>query len=248
MKKKRTALLLIIIFLVLGSGFGMFSSSTDTAMLEEAGNNYFNAVRQGNYTEAYYAFTSKSFQKETSLESFKKGIRGYTLFEEAGSIQFNKREVDEDTGFLQGVVKSIRGTQAPIALWFIKEDDDWKLDRMEAHTSVDSVMKHKLLDELKGPVIEQISAIQEGDFEKAYYTTLEEFQKKTDLPHFKQMIADVQKTEALEFFDLEAKGKEATLDLCLYSKDKSVKMIYELMNHEGHWKIFGMSVIPEGNE
>jgi hypothetical protein len=112
--------LLVSSLFVLGV-FGIFSSSDATANLEKTASGYFDAIKAKEYTKAYYDYTSKDFQKETTLDAFKKGIRGYTLFEDAGSIQFNTRQADDEgNGYLQGIVKSVHGAQAPISLYLVK--------------------------------------------------------------------------------------------------------------------------------
>lgn len=144
-RRKFPLIFILIIAVLLGGGMvGLFSTDNETGELEERAAEYFEAVSRGELTKAYYAYTSKNFQKETTLDSFKKGVKGYTLFQGAGSIQFNKRQTNDEEGFLQGIVKSAQGTQSPITLWFIKEEGEWKIDRMESW-AIESIVNQKLI-------------------------------------------------------------------------------------------------------
>lgn len=250
-KKKRkfpTLFLLIVISLLTGGIFGLFWNSNDAGLIEELANGYFNAIKSKEYTKAYYAYTSEDFQKETSLDAFKKGVKGYTLFDDAVGLIFNKREVDENQGFFQGVVKSVHGVQAPISFWFVKQDDGWKLEGMESEEAVESVVKQQLLDEIKSPVIDQLDAIRKGHIEKAYqdYASLE-FKRATDFAKFSAFIAAfdvIGKSKEEEFLEVHSSGPQATLDLYVHAGIHKLRLVYELIKQQGKWLIFSFQVVP----
>lgn len=85
------------------------------------------AIKQGNFAEAYYAFSSKKFQEATSLEAFMDFIKKYPAFSENKSIQFKERNVNNDVGTLDGVMTTNHDKKILVEYKLVKELDQWKI-------------------------------------------------------------------------------------------------------------------------
>lgn len=88
--------------------------------------NQLNAIARGDMQMAY-AYTSTGFQEEVSFESFKKIIDDYSSLKNNENFSWNKREFQNDKGFVSGILKSKDGVVLPIEYRLIKENGEWKI-------------------------------------------------------------------------------------------------------------------------
>lgn len=77
--------------------------------------------------EKAYSYTSKDFQKATSINDFKKFLNQYPSLKTNESSFFNQREIQNNTGILKGTLTSKDGAKTPIEYRLIKEDGHWKI-------------------------------------------------------------------------------------------------------------------------
>jgi TM2 domain-containing membrane protein YozV len=84
------------------------------------------SLQSGNVEKAY-SYTSKDFQKVTSLEHFKQFLNQYPSLKNNESSFFNEREIQNNTGFLKGTLTSKDGAKTPIEYRLIYEDGAWKI-------------------------------------------------------------------------------------------------------------------------
>lgn len=238
----------LMLFLLAGGLFGYFNASHEGEELEKTAKEYFEAVKSGNLTSAYYTYTSSGFQKGTSLKKFVSAVKGNILFEKMGSMHIQNHELKENSGQLLGFIKTTDGFQAPFNLWFVKEENDWKIDRFEAGPSVNALEKQKILEEVRAPILSQLTAIRQGSLEKAYFEeTADEFKTATPIDHFKRFInsfPEIKDSRYEEFVDLSSANGQATVELALHTPSKSMKLVYEMIQDKGRWKIFSMQVVP----
>lgn len=98
-----------------------------TGGLTDTVQNQLAALRSGDVEKAYYSYTSKDFQTNTSLDDFKKFIDHYPALKNNKSASFTEREVKNSEGMLKGTLKSNDGATTPIEYRLIKERDAWKI-------------------------------------------------------------------------------------------------------------------------
>lgn len=97
-----------------------------TSGLVDAIDNQLTALRSGDIEKAY-SYTSKDFQKSTSINDFKQFLKQYPSLKENQSAFFNMREVKNNTGYVQGTLTAKDGAKTPIEYRLIKEDGSWKI-------------------------------------------------------------------------------------------------------------------------
>lgn len=84
------------------------------------------ALQSGNMEKAY-SYTSKDFQKATSLSEFKKFIDQYPSLKNNESSFFNERVIENNVGIVKGTLTAKDGAKTPITYRLIWEDGKWKI-------------------------------------------------------------------------------------------------------------------------
>lgn len=84
------------------------------------------ALQAGNIDEAY-SYTSKDFQKATSIDNFKKFLDHYPSLKNNKSSFFNERKIENNIGTIKGTLTAKDGAKTPIEFTLIKEDGAWKI-------------------------------------------------------------------------------------------------------------------------
>jgi len=84
------------------------------------------ALSAGNIEKAY-VYTSKDFQKRTSIDGFKQFINDYPSLKNNESWFFNNRAIENNMGMLAGTLTSKDGAKTPISYRLIWEDGAWRI-------------------------------------------------------------------------------------------------------------------------
>ncbi|KTC91219.1 DUF4864 domain-containing protein [Fluoribacter dumoffii] len=89
-------------------------------------NNQLKALKTGNIEKAY-SYTSKDFQKATSLGDFNKFLNQYPSLKSNESTFFNIRSIENNLGFVKGTLTAKDGAKTPIEYRLIWENGGWKI-------------------------------------------------------------------------------------------------------------------------
>ncbi|CAM3013677.1 TM2 domain [Legionella steigerwaltii] len=89
-------------------------------------NHQLSALKTGDIEKAY-SYTSKDFQKTTSLSDFKKFINQYPSLKNNKSAFFNERIIENNIGLVKGTLTATDGAKTPIEYRLIWEDGAWKI-------------------------------------------------------------------------------------------------------------------------
>lgn len=84
------------------------------------------ALRSGDVTKAY-SYTSKDFQKATSLENFKKFVSAYPSLSKNKNVSFTSKEIENNLGTLKGSLNAEDGSVTPVEYKLVKEGSEWKI-------------------------------------------------------------------------------------------------------------------------
>lgn len=85
------------------------------------------SIRSGDVDKAYYTYTSKEFQSNTTLTEFKTFVEHYPAIKENKSISIEEREVKNSDGYISATLHGTDGSALPIQYRLIKEDGVWKI-------------------------------------------------------------------------------------------------------------------------
>lgn len=214
------------------------------------------AIKKDKLTEAYYGYTSKMFQKATSLENFKKFMKAYPIFSHHESVRFIDRHSDEDRGSLQALITSDRAVEVPVHYQLVKEGDRWLIERIKIDESQESAAAENQLNEetfdstpLKKAIVDQMNLVRQHDFKQAYdqYTS-QEFKQTTSFKDFEEFIKENPSfinNKTVELNRLSFDNNIATMTGVLKTEDgKAFVAEYDLLQENGDWKIFHIKVFP----
>jgi len=118
-KKILIGLVVFIIAVVLLANFA-------TQGIADVAQNQLSALRSGDSAKAY-SYTSKDFQKATSLEAFKTFVKGYPSLSQNESASFTTKQIENNLGTLKGSLKAKDGSVTPVEYQLVKEGSDWKI-------------------------------------------------------------------------------------------------------------------------
>lgn len=89
------------------------------------------AIKSGDVNKAYYSYTSKAFQKDTSLQDFKQFVNHYEALKNNKEASFKERNMTDGQGVLRGTLESDDGVVTPIEYYLIKENNTWKIIQIQ---------------------------------------------------------------------------------------------------------------------
>jgi hypothetical protein len=115
--------LIVIVAIIVAAVFYFTSDVTRT------GDRFFSLIRDGNVTEAYQS-TSKEFQAATSEDQFKAFLKISTIGDYE-SASWTSRSISNNTGELQGSLKTKGGGVVPIKVKLVNENRQWKVLAIE---------------------------------------------------------------------------------------------------------------------
>ena len=222
---------------------------------EETIKNQLNALKTGKLTEAYYQYTSKDFQKSTSLEKFKEVIKSFPLLSQVNSISIDEKEENDDQESIKATLDSDDNQTFKMDYGLVKEDDEWKIVFFKL-AEAPKPIEEPSTDPANNPIdtIEnQLDAIKADKIDAAYndYVT-KDFKKATSLKAFKEFV---QSHPILKDFSSKKHGA--------FSDTKGVKKIkfwisddqgnrnildYTLAKEGDKWKVRGIELLPDDVE
>lgn len=100
---------------------------TDSQHLQEALENLLAAIRSFDISKAYYAYTTRDFQKSISLEDFKQFVKKYSVLFRNKSITQETASFKEGFATYHGKLLSHDGEVYSVTVIFLSVDDEWKI-------------------------------------------------------------------------------------------------------------------------
>ena len=124
--KKAMMVILIVVVLIAAIAAAVFYL---TSNVTRAADSFFTLVRNGN-TQAAYALTAQEFRAATSESQFAAFLKSSSIADYE-SATWNSRSISNNTGELEGSLKTKSGGVIPIKLKFVKEGGSWKILSIE---------------------------------------------------------------------------------------------------------------------
>lgn len=89
------------------------------------------AFRSGNLNDAYYAYTTKSFQNNTSFETFQKLVAASPILKTNIKVSYLGKKISSSEGVvLNGVLIGKNDSRTTIEIQLVKENGAWKIQWM----------------------------------------------------------------------------------------------------------------------
>ena len=203
------------------------------------------ALRYNQFTEAYYAFTSKEFQTATSLTNFKKFINNFPLFTTFSSIVFNESKQPEE------IRLTLKNDHEVMDLIYSlsKVDKSWRVRKIEVAPQEYLLKDVPEFDStlFLTPVKQHIEALHMGNLQRAYKeTTAEAFQSSTPFSEFETFIKSFpifNSYEKVDYYKLSFNNNLGMYQVKLIGKEgESYELQYDLIKENGRWKILQIQI------
>lgn len=234
------ALLLIGALGLIATGIASLFESRPTDVVREQ----INLLRKNKFTEAYFDFTSKEFQKATSLEEFKEFIKPLLPILQTDETLQNYR-LAIDTKVVRATFEN-QGSPVVIDYRLVLQGEDWKIFNIRWLGKEQEDMPEPAINEPETPVRAFLEMLKKQDIEGAYAITSQEFKNTISFNVFSEFIKNI-----LIFGDFASYGivttalekKIAVVKVLLYENDhiSHVQLLTIVEDHE--WKIRAIEIL-----
>ena len=110
-----------------GRAFACAARPFNTTEFLETIDDHVLSLRENNIAKAYYKYTSKEFQEETSLQEFTSLVHRQPPLKDNFSIELTGIEFFEGVGQYRGILSSTEGKKIMIEYELVKCDGSWKI-------------------------------------------------------------------------------------------------------------------------
>ena len=235
--------------------FWVMWSTLSYTNLEKPVRGQLSAIRQGRIPEAYYEYTSKSFQVATSLDQFKDFVEANAVLANNKSATFENPVFDDSIGILNGILFSWGGEKAPVLYRLERQNNEWKILNVQlsnpSPAELSAVSKNVTASsqessELQAPIVKQLDQLKQGDEMSAYEGVSEGFKKATPFDAFQAFLKrfPIFKNHIVYAFEGQVvKDDRAAVRVQFRSESETVSVEYHLAKENGQWKIWSMQVL-----
>jgi hypothetical protein len=233
----RFGISLVLVLLVLSFGLVYLDHQSGDAA-ENTLINHFQAIKEQKLTEAYFAYTSKEFQKSTNLEQFKTFIRSIAQIGDDSTLQIEEKQNQENQRSILALITRPQTEPIYFHINLVKEDDEWKI-----------VSWHQSSPEERAQLafLEQtLDLIRAKKPDEAYSTvTGTEFRKITTPEGFADFLENypiLRSFTSSELLDITAEHHHPIVYVKLQNELQEATIAFTLEQEQGAWKIRGIEV------
>lgn len=211
------------------------------------------ALHDNRVTEAYYQYSSRDFEKNIPLREFQQFVTAFPVLAHNKGINFTERSVKDNVANVKGTLTSLEDVKIPIEYSLVKENDKWKILKIEFPKPVSSEAVTELLHDpmaIRVPVEDQLKALKANDINKAYSYGSKEFKETTNLEAFEKFLSRFPILTQYETIDFQQPNMdEGNLEVHLQGKDETSAVIeYVLGIEDDQWKIWGFRVLKSSEK
>ncbi len=213
------------------------------------------ALRQNNISKAYYAYTSKEFQKATSLAQFQDFVDKHPVFLHNQSAHFTQRAIKNQIGTLKGNLTGSDHTQVSVEYRLIKEKGKWKILSVRLLNPEPilspSHQKQGEAEQLIETIKEQLKDIQDHQWMDAYQNSSHEFKEVTTEKAFRNFIQRypiLTDYHVVSFHKPMIRQGLGSVSVILQSNEAAAYLKYYLVFEGGKWKIASMRILSPSEQ
>ncbi len=209
------------------------------------------ALRKGDISKAYYAYTSKEFSKATSIEDFKAFVKSYPILSQNTKDTVIEGIMDGDLHILRVKLISDK-TQMDADFQVKKENNKWKIWGIKIYTDTEASGSTQEKENVVSTIKNQLEALKAHDLSKAYYAfASDDFQKNTSEEDFKAFIDAhpyINKHQSFEIKSVKLGASSAQVMVEFKVDETNIKDLeYRLIETDNQWKILSIQV-PQSEE
>ena len=245
---------LLLTIIIVGAAVGFWATLTQE-QTQNVVNKQLKALRENKITEAYYSYTSKDFQKTTSLSAFRNFVHSYPVLVKNKTSNFKKKSVGDKVAFIHGTLTSTEGDTASAEFKLVKEDSDWKILTIQITGEEESEEEEDetpAVLEMASLVETQLKALRSKDIYGAYYDLVsKDFQVGTpykDFQKFVQSYPVLTDHQGILFKERTLEDDQGSVTVILNSIHGVYPMKYKLIKEDGEWKIWSLRLILTTSE
>lgn len=199
---------------------------------------HFQAIKDQKLTEAYFAYTSKDFQKSTSLDQFKTFIRSIAQIGSDSSLKIEEKHTGENQRSILALITRPETDPIYFHIDLVKEDDGWKIVSWH-QSSPEERAQIALLEKT-------LDLIHAKKSDEAYSTaTGTEFRKITTPEGFVDFLENYPILSAFttsELLDITTEHHHPVVYIRLQNELQEATIAFTLEQEQGTWKIRGIQV------
>ncbi len=208
------------------------------------------SLRNGDLSKSYYAFVSQDFENNTSFDDFKAFLDEYPIFTKQEGMTVGNGVQEGDLRLVRVALQSEEET-AEVDYRLIKQDDQWKIWGIQILTNVQDTPENE--EEVKQVIQDQLAALKEGDFSRAYYAfSSKQFQEAASFDVFEKYVkrhSELGENEKASIQEIDFKPSYTTVAVVLTSKGGSEESYqYRLIFENDKWKILSIKILREDEE
>ncbi len=225
--------------------------SSATKALIEPVEGQMQALLDNDIAKAYNDYSSEQFKKGTTLEKFKTFISEYPALTQHHQYDYKEHYSEEDTGI---VTILLNPDEHPLIIQYrlLKEKGDWKINSMRIRTiSANKSQPDDAAGMIK-VVEEQLEAIKQGDFKKAYHDyvgpSLQQEATLEDFKNFMRGYPAFEQHQSVNILEPYTENEQGWLTVELQSGKGKTVAEYVLEKDGNSWKVIGVHVTSSPEE
>lgn len=239
-----TGLVLVGILALTWAGLSSYSDDN----LEMAIQGQLKALKAQQITEAYYAFTSQTFQQTTSLDKFKEFVHTYPIVVQYQKLVINQATSDQNKGAATLFLTSGGKNEAEVHYQLVKEEGAWKVDKLELVEYRKEALEEpaNATAAMIAPIKAHLEALRNSDLLGAYKNLVsKQFQLKTPFESFKAFVIAhpiLTQHRHYDFKEHEIVDGKGIATIHLNPDEEVTPVEYRMVNEDGAWKILMMRI------
>ena len=252
-KRKMPLWFKIITTLAVIALIGVTAGILFTESLVDVIDHQLKALHRKDTNSAYYAYTSKEFQKTTSPEEFQEFVETYPILTNNQSAHFSQRSIEHNIGTIKGNLTSATHVKIPIEYKLIKEKGKWKILSIKfLKPEMLETAESAISQELNKDVKEQLEGIKSGQITDVYKDVFsKEFQDTTTLDAFQDFVKRypiLSRYDNFNFSRAVTRKGVGIVSVQLNMGEQTAFIKYYLIKEGEGWKIWSMRILSNAEE
>lgn len=205
------------------------------------------ALNDNRISQAYYEYTSKEFQKTTSIQQFKEFLSIYPVLFETRSYDLKQERADEKRAQVIGVLVSHDLEEMQAEWGLVKENDEWKIVSLRLTELLNEEQSSQITSQMINLVKNQLQALRNREMVDAYYGFVsKDFQQETSRDDFEDFIKEhpvLVNYRSISSEEGRVENNRGYVTLALENEKGAYLLEYTLSRELGEWKVFSLKVL-----
>lgn len=208
--------------------------------------NQLEAIKNKNYTEAYYAFTSKEFQKKYPLSAFNQTIKSHPLITLPINVEVDKVEETPKHSAVEVSLSDKQGLALTLRYLLSKENDEWKVSDWSIDNMSGTLFEDKESAKIRQSILSYIKDLEKDDLDKAYYDhSTKALRDSASLEQYRNLIKKypiLKEQAALRIRDIAIHEGQATIELEPKASSQ-IHILIEMLYQNGAWLVDNIHIV-----